>query len=164
MAFFPVWIVRWTLSPQVRLVGLLRRDEPHLDQEGEPLGRALAQAVGGATSGHGLGPAGTGVVLGEPGIETNRRDNLGPSLPKPGLNSGDMALSGDECLRLESLIYRPVSARPDWLKAWRNEANYVPYLARRAMDADDIEMLEELEDQAREMADMVEARWQAEGL
>ena len=75
-----------------------------------------------------------------------------------------MALSGDAFLRLESLIYRPVSARPDWLKAWRNEANYVLYLARRAMDADDIEMLEELEDQAREMADMVEARWRAEGL
>ena len=103
-------------------------------------------------------------MLSEPGIETNRRDNLGPSLPKPGLNSGDMALSGDECLRLESLIYRPVSTRPEWLKAWRNEANFVLYLARRASDADDIEMLEELEDQAREMADMVEARWRAEGL
>ena len=103
-------------------------------------------------------------MLSEPGIETNRRDNLGPSPPKPQLNSGDMALSGDEFLRLESLIYRPVSTRPDWLKAWRNEANYVLYLARRAMDADDIEMLEELEDQAREMADMVEARWLAEGL
>jgi len=75
-----------------------------------------------------------------------------------------MTLSGDEFLRLESLIFRPVSTRPDWLKAWRNEANYVLYLARRAMDADDIEMLEELKDQAREMADMVEARWQAEGL
>lgn len=73
-------------------------------------------------------------------------------------------LSGDEFLRLESLIYRPVSFRPDWLKAWRNEANYVLYLARRASDADDIEMREELEDQAREMVDMVEARWQAEGL
>jgi|LakMenEpi03Aug12_release.lakeMendotaPanAssembly.Ray.scaffolds.fasta_scaffold99473_4 hypothetical protein len=55
-------------------------------------------------------------VRSEPGIETNRRDNLGPSLPKPRLNSGDMALSGDEFLRLESLIYRPVSARPDWIK------------------------------------------------
>jgi len=43
-------------------------------------------------------------------------------------------------------------------------AYYVLYLACRAMDADDIEMLEELEDQTREMADMVEARWQAEGL
>jgi len=75
-----------------------------------------------------------------------------------------MPLAGDEFLRLESLIYRPVSFRPDWLKAWRNEANYVLYLARRAMDADDLERLEELEDQAREMADMVEARWQAEGL
>ena len=103
-------------------------------------------------------------MLSEPGIETNRRDNLGPSLPKPRLNSGDMTLSGDEFLRLESLIYRPVSTRPEWLKAWRNEANFVLYLARRASDADDIEMLEELEDQAREMADMVEARWRAEGL
>lgn len=75
-----------------------------------------------------------------------------------------MTLSGDEFLRLESLIYRPVSTRPDWLKAWRNEANYLLYLARRASDADDVELLEELEDQAREMADAVEARWQAEGL
>ena len=80
------------------------------------------------------------------------------------LNSGDTALSGDEFLRLESLIYRPVSTRPDWLKAWRNEANYLLFLARRAEDADDIELLEELEEQAREMADLVEARWQAEGL
>jgi hypothetical protein len=72
-----------------------------------------------------------------------------------------MPLSGDEFLRLESMIYRPVSTRPDWLKAWRNEANYLLFLARRAEDADDIELLEE---QAREMADVVEARWRAEGL
>jgi hypothetical protein len=75
-----------------------------------------------------------------------------------------MSLSGDEFLRLESLIYRPVSTRPDWLKAWRNEANYLLYLARRATDADDEELLEELEEQARELADVVEARWAAEGL
>jgi hypothetical protein len=75
-----------------------------------------------------------------------------------------MALSGDEFLRLESLIYRPVSTRPDWLKAWRNEANYLLYLARRAADDDDPELLEELEEQARDMADMVEARWQRDGL
>jgi hypothetical protein len=75
-----------------------------------------------------------------------------------------MPLSGDECLRLESLIGRPVSTRPDWLKAWRNEANYLLYLARRAADDDDLEILEELEEQAREMADMVEARWQGDGL
>jgi hypothetical protein len=75
-----------------------------------------------------------------------------------------MALSGDEFLRLESLIYRPVSTRPDWLKAWRNEANYLLYLARRASNDDDIELLEELEEQAREMADMVEARWRGERL
>ncbi len=80
------------------------------------------------------------------------------------LNSRLMALSGDEFLRLESLIYRPVSTRPDWLKAWRNEANYLLYLARRASDDDDTELLEELEEQAREMADMVEARWQRDGL
>jgi hypothetical protein len=41
-----------------------------------------------------------------------------------------MPLSGDEFLRLESLIYRPSSFRPAWLKAWRNEANDVLYLAR----------------------------------
>ena len=75
-----------------------------------------------------------------------------------------MPLSGDEFLRLESLIYRPVSTRPDWLKAWRNEANYLLYLARRASDDDDIKLVEELEEQAREMADMVEARWQRDGL
>jgi hypothetical protein len=43
-----------------------------------------------------------------------------------------MPLSGDEFLRLESLIFRPVSTRPDWLKAWRNEANYLLFLAREA--------------------------------
>ena len=52
-----------------------------------------------------------------------------------------MTLSGDEFLRLESLIYRPVSTRPDWLKAWRNEANYLLYLAHRASAADDIELI-----------------------
>lgn len=75
-----------------------------------------------------------------------------------------MPLSGDQFLRLESLIYRPVSTRPDWLKAWRNEANYLLYLARRASEDDDLELLEELEEQARDMADMVEARWQTDGL
>jgi hypothetical protein len=75
-----------------------------------------------------------------------------------------MTFSGDEFLRLESLVHRPVSTRPDWLKAWRNEANYLLFLARRAEDDENIELLEELEDQAREMADMVEARWRAEGL
>ena len=73
-------------------------------------------------------------------------------------------LDDDEFLRLESLVYRPVSTRPDWLKAWRNEANYLLFLARRASDADDEELLEELADQAREMGDMVEGRLRAEGL
>jgi len=75
-----------------------------------------------------------------------------------------MPHSGDEFLRLESLVYRPVSTRPDWLKAWRNEANYLLFLARRAADDDDEELLEELEEQAREMADMVEGRLKSEGL
>jgi len=87
-----------------------------------------------------------------------------PALPHTRPISENMPLSGDEFLRLESLIFRPVSTRPDWLKAWRNEATYLLFLARRAEDSDDIELLEELEEQAREMADMVEARWQAEGL
>ena len=36
-----------------------------------------------------------------------------------------MSLPSDEFYRLEGLIYRPVSTRPDWLKAWRNEAQYL---------------------------------------
>ncbi len=72
--------------------------------------------------------------------------------------------SADEFYRLESLVYRPISTRPDWLKAWRNEANYVLFLARRAEDDENFQLLEELEDQAREMADMVEGRLKAEGL
>jgi len=75
-----------------------------------------------------------------------------------------MSLSSDEFYRLEGLIYRPVSTRPDWLKAWRNEAMYLLYLARRAEDDEDDELLEELEHQAREMADVVEARMRHEGL
>jgi hypothetical protein len=75
-----------------------------------------------------------------------------------------MSLSSDEFYRLEGLIYRPVSTRPDWLKAWRNEAMYLLYLARRAEDDEDDELLEELEQQARDMADVVEARLRHEGL
>ena len=75
-----------------------------------------------------------------------------------------MTQAGDAFLRLESLVYRPVSSRPNWLKAWRNEANYLLYLARRASDDDDHELLQELEDQARDMADMVESRLASEGL
>lgn len=75
-----------------------------------------------------------------------------------------MSLSNQEFDRLEGLIYRPVSTRPDWLKAWRNEANYLLSCARRAADNSDEEELEELEDQAREMADVVEARLRSEGL
>jgi len=75
-----------------------------------------------------------------------------------------MAGSGDPFDDLERLLHRPVSTRPDWLKAWRNEANYLLFLARRADDDDDEELLQELEDQARDMAAMVEARLRAEGL
>jgi len=75
-----------------------------------------------------------------------------------------MSLSGDEFDRLERLIYRPVSSRPDWLKAWRNEAQYLLFLARRAVDADDEQLVEELEEQARDMADVVEARLRHDGL
>jgi len=40
----------------------------------------------------------------------------------------------------------------------------VLFLARRAEDDDNDELLQELEDQAREMADMVEGRLKADGL
>ncbi|MBU6222695.1 MAG: hypothetical protein KGR24_08085 [Planctomycetes bacterium] len=75
-----------------------------------------------------------------------------------------MRAMGDEFDRLERLIYRPVSTRPDWLKAWRNEANYLLFLARRAEDNEDEEELEELEAQARDLADTVEARLKHDGL
>ena len=75
-----------------------------------------------------------------------------------------MSLTNDEFDRLERMIYRPVSTRPDWLKAWRNEAKYLLYLARRAVDADDEELVQELEEQAREMADVVEAKLRSDGL
>lgn len=75
-----------------------------------------------------------------------------------------MVLSEDSFERLERLIFRPVSTRPDWLKAWRHEAQHLLFLARRAADDEDDELLQELEDQAREMADMVDARLTADGL
>ena len=53
-----------------------------------------------------------------------------------------MSLSSDEFDRLERLRYRPSSTRTDWLKAWRNEANYLLFLARRAADNADDEELE----------------------
>jgi len=73
-------------------------------------------------------------------------------------------LSGDEFLRLEGLLHQPVSTRPDWLKAWRNEANAPLFLGRRASDDDNFALREALEDRATEMAAMVEARRRAEGL
>jgi hypothetical protein len=75
-----------------------------------------------------------------------------------------VSLPGDEFDRLERLVYRPVSSRPDWLKAWRNEANYLIFLARRAADNDDEDELDELAAQARDLADTVEARLRHEGL
>jgi hypothetical protein len=75
-----------------------------------------------------------------------------------------MDSSSDPFDRLQDLLHRPVSTRPDWLKAWRNEAQYLLLLARRASDDDDDELLRELEDHAAEMAAMVEAKLAAEGL
>jgi hypothetical protein len=75
-----------------------------------------------------------------------------------------MNSSADPFHRLQGLLHRPVSTRPDWLKAWRNEAQYLLVLARRASDDEDEELLQELEDQANDMAAMVEAKLAAEGL
>jgi hypothetical protein len=82
----------------------------------------------------------------------------------PRLHSLSMESFSDPFIRLQGLLHRPVSTRPDWLKAWRNEAQYLLILARRASDDDDEELLQELEDQADDMAAMVEARLSAEGL
>jgi len=57
-----------------------------------------------------------------------------------------MATDGDPFERLERLLFRPISTRPDWLKAWRHEAQYLLVLARRASDDEDDELLQELED------------------
>jgi len=98
----------------------------------------------------------------------NEREHSGSDRVESGASAAHqthpMTFSSDEFDRLERLIYRPVSTRPDWLKAWRNEANYLLYLARRAEDDDDVERVEELEAEAREMADVVEARLRSEGL
>ena len=75
-----------------------------------------------------------------------------------------MIPSPDPFNRPQGLLHRPVSTRPDWLKAWRNEAQYLLILAHRASDDDDEELLQELEEEADEMAAMVEARLAAEGL
>lgn len=75
-----------------------------------------------------------------------------------------MNSAADPFDRLQGLLHRPVSTRPDWLKAWRNEAQYLLVLARRASDDEDDELLQELEDQANDMAAMVEAKLAAEGL
>ncbi len=101
------------------------------------------------------------------GREHPGKGNAGPrAVAGAGLaiDNPPMTLPGDPFERLEKLIFRPVSTRPDWLKAWRHEAQHLLFLARRAVDDDDEELLQELEDQAREMGDMVEARLAAEGL
>lgn len=81
-----------------------------------------------------------------------------------GLDSTPMSSAADPFERLLELLHRRLSTRPDWLKAWRNEAQYLLLEARRASDDEDDECLQELEDQARVMADQVEAKLAAEGL
>jgi len=48
-----------------------------------------------------------------------------------------MSLASDEFCRLEGLIYRLISTRPDWLKTWRNEAACLLARTRRAADVDE---------------------------
>lgn len=80
------------------------------------------------------------------------------------LDSFPMSSASDPFDRLLELLHRRLSTRPDWLKSWRNEAQYLLLEARRASDDEDDELLQELEDQARVMADQVEARLASEGL
>ena len=66
--------------------------------------------------------------------------------------------------RLERLVHRGVSSRPDWLLIWRDEAHHLLFLARRAASDDDADTLDELAAEAEAMADAMERRLALEGL
>jgi hypothetical protein len=66
--------------------------------------------------------------------------------------------------RLERLVHRPVSSRPDWLLIWRDEAHHLLFLARRAAADDDADALDELAVEADGMADAMERRLAMEQL
>lgn len=66
--------------------------------------------------------------------------------------------------RLERLVHRPVSSRPDWLLIWRDEAHHLLFLARRAAADDDPDTVDELATEADAMADAMERRLAIEGL
>lgn len=66
--------------------------------------------------------------------------------------------------RLERLVHRPVSSRPDWLLIWRDEAHHLLFLARRAAADDDADALDELAVEADGMADAMERRLTLEQL
>ena len=69
---------------------------------------------------------------------------------------------GSHIDRLERLIHQPVSSRPDWLKYWQEEAQYLLFLAQRANSDDDIDALHDLDEEARMMADGMASRMRAE--
>lgn len=65
---------------------------------------------------------------------------------------------GSQFERLERLIHEPVSTRPDWLKYWREEAQHLLSLARRADTDDDLEALQDLDEEARLMVEGIASR------
>ena len=60
--------------------------------------------------------------------------------------------------RLQRLIHRPVSSRPDWLKHAREDAEELLWLAQRAGDDQNYDRLDELEQEAAAIADRIEER------
>ena len=60
--------------------------------------------------------------------------------------------------RLERLIHRPVSSRPDWLKHAREDAEELLWLAHRAGDDQNFDRLLELEEDAAALIEQIETR------
>ncbi len=64
--------------------------------------------------------------------------------------------------RLEKLIHIPVSSRPQWLKNAREDAEELLWLACRASTNQDLASLEELDREARSMAERIQYRMDSE--
>lgn len=69
-----------------------------------------------------------------------------------------MMTDGDNLDRLERLIHRPVSSRPDWLKHAREDAEELLWLAHRAGDDHDSDRLAELNEDAAALIEQIENR------
>lgn len=71
-------------------------------------------------------------------------------------------ISGHNLDRLERLIHRPVSSRPDWLKHAREVAQELLWLAHRAGDDQNFDRLAELDEDAAALIEQIENRMEQE--